>query len=282
MGAFLEGVFDTVADGVAGFDGDAAVDGDVEVDDVAHAVLADEAFVDAQHVGDGRGDGSDGALELFGAGGIHEFINGAAEEAEAVVCDDAAGKECGPVISGGIAFAADESDGDADGSGGGGEGVGVVMPGVALEGGAFDVLCGAKDEAGEGGFDDDHENEDREGEPGGHVMGREDFLDALDRDHAGGTEKRERDDEGGDRFRLAVAVGMFAVGGDDGDAQAAPDDEGGEDIGGGLDAVGDEGVGIADDAGGDLDNGECDIDSDAGEGGMTSARSGVGNRRTRC
>ena len=70
----------------------------------------------------------------------------------------------------------------------------------------------------------------------------------------------------GDGLGFAVAVGMVVVGGQGGDLQAGPDDEGTDDVGGGFDAVGDEGVGIADDASDDLDDGQHDVDGHADAG----------------
>ena len=59
---------------------------------------------------------------------------------------------------------------------------------------------------------------------------------------------------------------MVVVGWKGGDLESGPDDEGADDVGGGFDAVGDEGLGIAEDASDNLDNGEHDIDSHANTG----------------
>jgi hypothetical protein len=63
-----------------------------------------------------------------------------------------------------------------------------------------------------------------------------------------------------------VTVGMVVVGGKRGDFEPGPDDEGTDDVSGGLDAIGDEGVGIAEDASDNFDNGEHNVDGHADAG----------------
>jgi hypothetical protein len=59
---------------------------------------------------------------------------------------------------------------------------------------------------------------------------------------------------------------VAVAGGSGGDAQAAPDDGGADDVGEGLDGVGNQGVGVANIAGDELDDGEGEVSQQAGEG----------------
>src|SRR5262249_23641057 len=54
-------------------------------------------------------------------------------------------------------------------------------------------------------------------------------------------------------------------------AEPGPDDERGEDVGGGLDGVGHQGVGVAEDTGQELDDHEGRVDQQAGQGGLHPA-----------
>jgi hypothetical protein len=107
---------------------------------------------------------------------------------------------------------------------------------------------------------------------------RADLADRLDGDARGGHEEHGGHERGGERLGLAVAVGVVGVGRRGGDGEAAPDDQRGDDVGRRLDRVGDEGVRVAEDAGGELDAGEQRVDREAD---LRGTDAGVRARRGR-
>src|SRR5262249_12938440 len=88
--------------------------------------------------------------------------------------------------------------------------------------------------------------------PSGVLVRGDDVGDGLAGDADGGRADQAGDDHAGEGLGLAVAVGMILVGGDRADGEAGPDDERAADIGKGFDGIGDEGAGMADDAGEEL------------------------------
>lgn len=83
-------------------------------------------------------------------------------------------------------------------------------------------------------------------------MGGENFANALDGENDGSPQKEERDGDSGEGFRASMAVGVSFIWGESGPAQTGPDDQGAEDVEGGLDAIGDQSVAVADHPGHDL------------------------------
>src|ERR1017187_1876188 len=90
-------------------------------------------------------------------------------------------------------------------------------------------------------------------------------------DPAGGQQQHRGNDCSRKGLRFAVAVGMILVGRFGGQHQSAPDDNGADDVRQGLDGIGDERMGMANDAGGELGARQKGIDRQAHEGGAQTA-----------
>ena len=95
-------------------------------------------------------------------------------------------------------------------------------------------------------------------------MRRPDLPNGDRRDSHCREEEHERDDSGGDRLCLAVPVRMVLIRRPRGDAQTHPDYEGRENVGGRLDRVGNERVGVADDSRDEFDKHEHRVRQQAG------------------
>ena len=83
----------------------------------------------------------EGAIDVA----VEHVVERAFEDGAAVNHDEHTPGEGGPVVGGFVAFAPDHGDADADGGGGGCEGIGAMMPGVAFEGVAIEVIGGGLD-----------------------------------------------------------------------------------------------------------------------------------------
>ena len=71
------------------------------------------------------------------------------------------------------------------------------------------------------------------------------------------------DGEAGEDFETSVTVGMIGIGGFGGDPKAEQDETGHQDVGGGFEAVGDQGYGLRGQAHSDFYRGEGGADGDA-------------------
>ncbi len=155
---------------------------------------------------------------------------------------------------------AKQRDGDTEERSDRRNGIGAMVPGIGGNGSALKGPADAIDETEEYCFDDNDTDEDHQCEWGRCVMGQENFAGALQSESSARGENAESDDDGSERFGLAMAVGMSRIGRTRGEAQAAPNDDGPSDIERRFDAIGDEGVSVTKDAGGDFHDGENDID----------------------
>jgi hypothetical protein len=90
-----------------------------------------------------------------------------------------------------------------------------------------------------------------------------DLADGDDGDAQCRPEEHQGDDHRRERLGLPVAVGVTLVRGMGGDAKPAPDDERGEDVGRGLDGVGDQGVGVAEDPRQQFADDQAGVDQEA-------------------
>jgi hypothetical protein len=88
-------------------------------------------------------------------------------------------------------------------------------------------------------------------------------LDALPGDDCAGSEQGEGEKKRGELLGFAVAVGVIVISRFLGHFDADQSDNGSQNVVDGLDAVCDEGVGMPDQAGDDLDGGEGAIGEDA-------------------
>ena len=93
-------------------------------------------------------------------------------------------------------------------------------------------------------------------------------ADALDGQGSAGAEDHQGAKDARHGLGFAMAVGVGGVGGDGGEFEAGPDEEGRNDVEEGLETVGNEGVGMADEAGGDLGGAEHGVEAHAREGEM--------------
>lgn len=250
--AHLDLVLDGMADAVAVFDGEVRVDLDVDVHEVSEADFFHAELFDAEDAGDSGGGGAGGFEEGGIGGAIEIFMEGLPEEMDAIECDDGATGERGDVVRFFKTGTSDECDDDADEGGGGGDRIGAMVPGVSFQGSAGSLVAFLQGVAGERFLDDDDEGEHGKGEPGGRLVAVDDVLRALDGDDSAGGEKGGGGEEGAELLGAAFSEMVAFVGGLAGDAERDEDDHGGEQVVQGLDAIGDERVGISDDAGDDF------------------------------
>ena len=263
-----DAIFDAVRDGVAGADGDVSIDDDVEVDVVAEADLAYEALLEANDAGDEFSDLADMQLDLGRRRGIEDLGQGRLELAPGAEENDGRSEEGGPVVHTGVLR--QEGERDANEGEEGRDGVAQVMPCVDADGGALNVMGYGEDIAPEQEFDGDDDEQDPEGVNPGEWVRMADKGDAFAGDGEGRARHGEADDGCGDGFGLAVAVGMHFIGRAKRDAQADVDNGGAENVRKGFNAVGDEGEGMADEAGEAFAQGEEKIRNDAEEGRVES------------
>lgn len=140
------------------------------------------------------------------------------------------------------------------------------MPCVDADGSAVDGVGDGEDVAGEQQFNGDDAEQDPEGVGARQRVGIANEGDAFEGDGEGGASHGEADDGGGDGLGLAVAVGMHFIGRADRDAEADVNDGGAEDVGEGFYAIGEQGEGVADEAGEAFAEGEEEIRNDAEKG----------------
>ena len=106
----------------------------------------------------------------------------------------------------------------------------------------------------------DNADEDYEREWSRRMMRRSDLPNRFDANANRGREQHEGDDGAGERLGLSVAERKFLIGLTGGDTKASPDNGGGEDIGRRFDRVRDEGIGISQDPGDELYDGQHGVD----------------------
>lgn len=269
-----DGILHEVGDAVGVLDREHGVHVDVHVDEEAVAHASDEGLLDEVDASDTGGGGADALEDFRGRLGIHEFLQRGAEDAPTVPGDEDGGDDGGDVVGPGPCGTADEGNGDPDRGGEGGDGVGAVMEGVGGDGAAFRGVGFPEDPAEEGFLDEDDAQEDRQGEGFGAAVRLEVLAGGMQSDADGSEEEEGADARRGQGFGLAMSVGMFGVGWFCGDGDSAPDDQCAKEVGKGFDGVGDEGVGMAVDTGGELAAAQDEVDSHAGEGGPQVALEG--------
>lgn len=118
--------------------------------------------------------------------------------------------------------------------------------------------------------DDHDEQEESPGGGGiddGAVGGGDELGDAVVGNEGPGGRQNEGPDDGGEGLGLSVAVGVLGVGWLGSVLEGSPDQERAEEVEEGLNAVGDQGVGAADQSPGDLAGREEQVQEDPGEDG---------------
>ena len=151
------------------------------------------------------------------------------------------------------------------------------MPGVGQQGVAPDAASLACHELEEEFLKADDDNKQEEGPAGGEVDdgavgGGDELGDTVVGDEGAGHREDEGSDDGGEGLGFPVAVGVLGVSGLGGVFEGTPDQKRAEEIEKGLDAVGDQGVGPADQSSGDLAGGEEEIQEDPGQDGTPPLR----------
>jgi hypothetical protein len=261
---FADFVFDIVGDLVAALDGHQGIDLDVHVDVVTVPDLADHAFLDVLRAGDAGGEIADAIDDILTGRSVHEFVEGWAKQMPAVPGDDAGGDDGGDIVGGFVAFAADEGNGNADGGAKRGDGIAAMMPGIRMDSGAFDRFGFAGNEAIEAFLDDHDDDQDHQREGSGRLaFAGEEFAGCVEGDASGGEQQHGGDDGGGDGLGFPVAVRMVLVGGDFGDDETAPDNDGAEDVGERFDGIGNKGVRMTDETSSELSGCEQGVENHA-------------------
>ena len=251
-----EGVLDIMCEGMSLVDRPFAWDLDVNIDKQFRAAFSNPTTSDAGDLWHRCGCVADLKDHVRCWTCVHDFVDGRPQQFVAIERNDRAGDERGVVVSTLESRSAQQRDGDANEGGGGSDGIGAVMPGIRAEGGASEFFSGVRHLSVQPFLDEDNEEEDAEGERGGCVVRSANFPDALDGDADGGSDEGKGDGEAGHGFGLAMAIRMILIGRFGRNAKAAPDDQGTQNIGCGLNAVGDQCVGIAENACHDFCGGE--------------------------
>ena len=112
-----------------------------------------------------------------------------------------------------------------------------MVPGFRFQGTAARFVAFAVEKAEQSLFHHHHREQHNEGKGRRHFMRGNDVDDAFVGNDACRSEEEGNGDEGGERFRPPVAVGMVGVGRATGEAQAEIEQQRRKDIGGGLDSV---------------------------------------------
>ena len=172
------------------------------------------------------------------------FVKRGAQQTHAIRGNNGAGKKRGPIVRALPSFASDERDRNTDERGGGSQSIAAVMPGIRLHRRAFDITADAVDVAKQNLFYKYDDDKDREREWRWTVVRRQNFAHALDCQTRGGHEDAARDDDSGDRFGFAVAVGMGFVRRTRGKLQSAPNDKGTGNIERRFDTIGDQHISV--------------------------------------
>ena len=155
------------------------------------------------------------------------------------------------------------------------------MPGIRLHSGAFDVATHTHDVAIKKFFHDHSDNDHDEGERRRCVMRQTNFPQTLIGKPKGGGQNPDRNDNCGNWFGFAVAIRMRRIRRSRGEFQTTPDDGRPGNIGGGLNSIGDEHVGVAKHAGHDFDRGQDNIEGETQERNART-RSQIAHGNVRC
>jgi len=258
-----EGVLDIVTNAVALGDAEGAVHLHVDVHVVTQTGLFHPQFFDHPHTGHGGADAAGFLIDFLGRRTVHVFMQGRAQQVRAIDEDDDTADKGSDVIGGVIALPADERDADADKRGAGGDGIRAMMPGVALQRRAGGLVTFAQRIAGQALFDNDDQDEDRQGEPRGRGVPVHDVIHALPGDDAAGEKQGDGGKQRGELLRTAMAIRVIIIWRLFSYLQTHQDHEGNENVADGLDAIGDEGIRMTHDAGGDLDHSQEHVHRDA-------------------
>lgn len=266
-----EAVFDGVGDAVAVAHAAVAGDTDVQVGQADETALAHPALFHAGYPGDLAG-GGENFLHFFGGDlFVQDVAGGSAEHFESVPYDQPAGEQGRPVVRRGPCGSAEKCQRNAESGGEGSEGVGAVVEGIDFHGAAADFSALETQPAKEALLDEDGGDQDDQGEGGGDVFPGgcrvlvEDFPQAVNAEGEAREQEKEGSCHGGQGFHFPVTVGVFVVRRAFGVFDGTPHHARTEDVEGGLDAIGQEGVGASENAAEDLGQGEKPIGADAGQ-----------------
>ena len=260
-----DGVFDAMGELVAVTHGHGAVYSHVQIDVVIDAHFADETFIEIDDTGNSSRRLLDSSNDFPTGSGIENFGESRAEQACACGRDYGASKQGSVSVSALPLVAADEREGNTEQRGDRRDGVGTMMPGVARDGGAFDVPAKSIHKTKKRFFDDDDPHQHNEGEWGRRVMRAKNLAHTFDGQDGSGGQNPECNDDGSQRLSFTMAIGMRRVGWSRRETQAAPNDDGAGDVERRFDAIGDERVRVTEYSTGDLNNGEDDVDKQAYE-----------------
>ena len=272
----LDSGLDRPGDGVPLPHADGIVHHHVQVDKELEAHLAHEAFLRGHHAGHGFGQGAEVLRPRAGRGFVHDFAESRPENMVGIVHDKTTGHQRRPIVGAFPTPAANQGNADAHKRGGRGDGVGAVVPGVGLHGAAVHLVAHAQHPAVERFLDG---NDD--GQHGQRKLSRQrvrglDAHQALVSNVDRGRHQGARHQQGRQGLGLAVAVGVIVVGLAGGGAQPQPHDAGTHDVGGRLNGVGNQGVGIAQHAGRALAQHQGHVGPDAQQRGGLPARGPLG------
>ena len=203
--------------------------------------------------------------------GIHQFVQGGAQQSPAVPRNDAGRHNCRHIVGRLVAFASNESDADANGRGERRDRVAAMMPGIGLYRRALDRKVFAPNKTEQGLFDEHRPQQRRQSKRRRRMMRRGDLANGFDADAAGGEQQQGGDDSRRDRFSFAVTIRMLPICRGRGDHQAAPNHDGTENVRQRFHCVGHEGIRVAEEAGGQFRHRQHRINCQTDKGGAQTA-----------
>src|ERR1019366_6739410 len=222
---FLNSAFYLVGNVVAFAHGNVAVHFNVKIDIKTQAHFSGKTFVDFHDTGHSSRGGSNTIDNFAARSRVHNFVERGFQQPVAVRADQSASKNRGPIIRALPGFATNQREGNSNKRGNRSQRIGAMMPGVGLQGGAFNVAPQPNYIAIQNFLhhhdDDEHDERKRRGT----VMRTKKLAHALNGDAERGGQYADRDKNGGDRFGFAMSVRMSRVRRTRCDFQPAPNND---------------------------------------------------------
>lgn len=214
----------------------------------------------------------------FVAGAVDHFIDGVFKNFVGGVNDHQADDDAGKGVQHRVTHAgAQDTDEAADGR----EGVAAVVPGVGHQGAGVDLERCFFSIPEHTFFNDNGNNSGGQCQTAGDFEisggGMEYFFQPGIAYAQAGEGQDDGQNDSGDTFQPFVSVLVLGIGGFVGDLDAGHNDEGAENVGGGVDSIGDHGSRIGQDACGQFADGKDEIDDDAVDGDLHGQTFGLGN-----
>ena len=232
----------------------------VQVDGEVPPHPAGVAFADRLHSADGLRQSLNLVHQWLVWRCIHQLLEGGSHGHPPAPGNDASSHEGGDLIGDGISWPTPEGYSNTHSRGEGGDRVAAVMPCIRPHDETSGLQRLPADQSEEDLLDGDDSDQNEQRPPGRSIMSGEQSFDGMDGDTCRCRQKHPGDEGRCERFGLAMTVGVVGVRGLGGHQNTTPDDEGGKKVGKRFDGIGHEGVGMAEDSGGQLADGQNPVD----------------------